>query len=91
MAVGALEELGAQGAQYRMVTNVYRLEKMLDQAGLKGLELSTYTFADESHTSVIGMNYTRGIKAVYDKPNPAFWEAYLAEAMAEASAAKAEQ
>jgi predicted alpha/beta superfamily hydrolase len=84
MAVGALEEVGAQGAKYRMVTNVYRLEKMLDGAGLKGLELSTYTFPDESHTSVIGMNYVRGIKAVYDTPQPSFLEAFMAKAAAEA-------
>jgi len=84
MAVGALEELGAEGAPYRMVTNVYRIEKMLDEAGLKGLELSTYTFPDESHTSVIGMNYTRGIKAVYGKPEVSFLFAYMAKAAAEA-------
>jgi predicted alpha/beta superfamily hydrolase len=85
MGVGALEEVGAEGAPYRMVTNVYRIEKMLDEAGLKGLELSTYTFPDESHTSVIGMNYTRGIKAVYGKPEIQFLYAHMAKAAAEAA------
>jgi len=77
MAVGALEEQGAMGAQFRMVTNVYRLETMLRSANIKGLQLSTYTFPDETHTSVVAMNYIRGLKAVYDKPEVPF----LQEAM----------
>ena len=77
IAVGALEEVGAMGAQYRMVTNVYRIEKMLLEANLEGLRLSTYTFPDESHTSVVAMNYIRGLQAVYDKPAMPF----LQEAM----------
>ena len=77
MAVGALEEVGAMGAQYRMVTNVYRIETMLRSANYPGLQLSTYTFPDETHTSVVAMNYIRGIKAVYDKPAMPF----LQEAM----------
>jgi predicted alpha/beta superfamily hydrolase len=77
IAVGALEEVGAMGAQYRMVTNVYRIEKMLLSANIEGLRLSTYTFPDETHTSVVPMNYIRGLQAVYDKPAMPF----LQEAM----------
>lgn len=84
IAVGALEEQGAMGAQYRMVTNVYRLETMLRSANIEGLQLSTYTFPDETHTSVIAMNYIRGIKAVYDKPAGSFLQKAMMKEMMEA-------
>jgi hypothetical protein len=50
---------------------------MLHSANIEGLQLSTYTFPDETHTSVLAMNYIRGLKAIYDKPAMPF----LQEAM----------
>jgi hypothetical protein len=51
-----------------MVTNMFHLEDMLREANLKGLELTTHLFPNETHTSVIGMNYSRGIQTVYTRP-----------------------
>ena len=61
MAVGALEESD-------MVTNLFQLEDLLRKAKLSGLELTTHLFPNETHTSVIGMNYSRGIQTVYTRP-----------------------
>jgi predicted alpha/beta superfamily hydrolase len=61
MAVGALEESD-------MVTNLFQLEDLLREAKLSGLELTTHLFPNETHTSVIGMNYSRGIQTVYTRP-----------------------
>jgi hypothetical protein len=69
MAVGALEEVGGAGAaEAAMVTNLFRLEDLLRKAKLSGLELTTRLFPNETHTSVIGMNYSRGIQTVYPRP-----------------------
>ena len=69
MAVGALEEVGgAEAAKAAMVTNLFRLEDLLREAKLSGLELTTHLFPNETHTSVIGMNYSRGIQTVYTRP-----------------------
>ncbi|MFC2166007.1 alpha/beta hydrolase [Acidobacteriota bacterium] len=84
IAVGALEEQGALGAKYRMVTNVYGIETMLNSANIKGLHVSTYTFPDETHTSVLAMNYIRGVKAVYDKPAVPFLQEAMMKKMKKA-------
>ncbi|MFP6584886.1 MAG: alpha/beta hydrolase-fold protein [Candidatus Hydrogenedentota bacterium] len=69
MAVGALEEVGgAEASESAMVTNLFRLEDLLREAKLSGLELTTHLFPNETHTSVIGMNYSRGIQTVYTRP-----------------------
>ncbi|HIE86164.1 MAG TPA: alpha/beta hydrolase [Pseudomonadales bacterium] len=69
MSVGALEEVGGTAAaKSAMVTNMFHLEDMLREANLKGLELTTHLFPNETHTSVIGMNYSRGIQTVYTRP-----------------------
>ena len=64
MAVGGLEEVDPEGLPFRMVTNVGRLERMLREANLEGFELSTRVFADETHVTVIPLNYYRGIQMV---------------------------
>lgn len=69
MAVGALEGMGdAETVKAAMVANLFRLENMLRAANLSGLELTTHLFPNETHTSVIGMNYSRGIQTVYTRP-----------------------
>lgn len=69
MGVGALEELGGtEASDAAMVTNMFQLEQLLRSANLEGLQLTTHLFPNETHTSVIGMNYSRGIQAVYNKP-----------------------
>lgn len=70
MAVGALEESvgGEEAAKAAMVTNLFQLADQLRTANLKGLELTTHLFPNETHSSVIGMNYSRGIQTVYTRP-----------------------
>ena len=71
IAVGGNEEIGAEGAPFRMVTNVGRLETTLDRAELPSLRLSTHIFPDESHLSVPFMNLFCGLHKVYDPvPSP---------------------
>ncbi|MDA1073928.1 MAG: alpha/beta hydrolase-fold protein [Proteobacteria bacterium] len=65
MAVGALEETAPDG--FSMVTNMFELATLLRQANLTGLKLTTHLFPNETHTSVIGMNYSRGIQEVYGR------------------------
>ncbi len=67
MAVGGLEELAGEDAAFRMVTNVGRLERMLRDADLDGLELSTHVFGDETHLTVFPLNYYRGVQMVYGR------------------------
>lgn len=68
MSAGALEEVGADTAPNRNVTNMFLIERILKQKKLKGLELSAQVFPDETHLSVGYMNYIHGIKALYGKP-----------------------
>ena len=59
---------------FRMVTNVGRLARMLHEADLQGLELSTHVFADETHLTVYPLNYFRGIQMVYGRGRNIFEE-----------------
>ncbi|MBL4571530.1 MAG: alpha/beta hydrolase [Gammaproteobacteria bacterium] len=70
LGVGALEEQAEVPAlaEAAMVTNMFELESMLQSANLEGLELSSYLFPNETHTSVISMNYIRGVQSVYTRP-----------------------
>lgn len=68
MGVGALEELG--GGSARMVTNMFRLERMLRAKGYPGLRLTTRLFADETHITVAGMNLVRGLVSVFGPQKP---------------------
>jgi predicted alpha/beta superfamily hydrolase len=70
MAVGALEEIDAP--KFKMVTNMFQVADLLRSADLVGLELTTHLFPNETHTSVIGMNYSRGIQEVYTRPTENF-------------------
>jgi hypothetical protein len=74
MAVGGLEEAADEAAAFRMVTNVGRLARMLHEADLQGLELSTHVFADETHVTVYPLNYFRGIQMVYGRGRNIFEE-----------------
>ena len=70
MAVGELEE--TEPDSFSMVTNMFRLASMLEDADLKGLQLKTHMFPNETHTSVIGMNYSRGIQEIFGRPKGSF-------------------
>ena len=72
MSVGALEE--EEGDEFRMITNIERLETML--SSVKGLEIASYVFPEESHTSVISMNYIRGVQWAYKSSGMHFLEAF---------------
>lgn len=77
LAAGSLEEVGAERAPHRMVTNIFRIEKLLRTAGFPGLTVRTHVFPDETHTSVAAMNYIRGLQSVYDRPEKSFLQSYL--------------
>ena len=74
IAVGALEAGSGNG----MVSNVFRLEDLLLSANIEGLELTTHLFPNETHTSVIAMNYIRGLQSVYERPEMPFVQQLLA-------------
>ena len=80
MSVGALELVGEDTS---LVDNVSRIERILKQKKLKGLELSARVFQDETHLSVGYMNYIHGIKAVYGQPKVFFLQEYLEKLAAE--------
>ena len=68
-----------------MVTNLLRVEAILREADIQGLELTTELIPEESHTSVIAFNLVRGLQAVYDKPEIPFLEKYMMEQMSAAA------
>jgi predicted alpha/beta superfamily hydrolase len=70
LAVGALEENPRipMLAQFKMVTNVHRLEKRLRERGYPSLEIWKYELEGESHTSVVPVSLTRGLRAIYGAP-----------------------
>jgi predicted alpha/beta superfamily hydrolase len=72
MAVGALEERGGDGADSAMVTNLFQLETLLRNAKIEGLELTTHLFPNETHTTVVAMNFIRGLQSVYTRPEVPF-------------------
>ena len=80
MSVGALE---IEGEDASLFTNVSRIERILKQKKLKGLELSARVFPDETHLSVGYMNYIHGIKAVYGQPKVFFLQEFLEKLAAE--------
>ena len=76
MASGALEETG-EDPESRTVTNMFRMENILRKKKLKGMELSTRLFPDETHLTVGPMNYVHGLKSIYKKPEVYFLQKYL--------------
>ena len=74
LGVGALEEQADVPAslELAMVTNMFQLEALLQSANFEGLELSSNLFPNETHTSVIAMNYIRGVQSVYTRPTVSF-------------------
>jgi len=74
LGVGALEEQADVPASLEpaMVTNMFQLEALLQSANFEGLELSSNLFPNETHTSVIAMNYIRGVQSVYTRPTVSF-------------------
>ena len=83
MAAGGLEEVGAELAEYRMVTNMYRIERMLRAAKFPSLSITAHVFPDETHTSVVTSNYVRGVRTVYDKPEMSFIQEHMMRSAAE--------
>ncbi|MGD9158887.1 MAG: alpha/beta hydrolase-fold protein [Desulfobacteraceae bacterium] len=76
MAAGSLEETG-ENQESRTVTNMFRMENILRKKKLKGLDLRTRLFPDETHLTVGPMNYVHGIKSIYKKPATHFQLKYL--------------
>ena len=65
IGVGGSEEL-AELANFRMVTNVGRLHRLLLSGDFPSMKLTSHVFPDETHQTVITMNLMRGLRAVYD-------------------------
>lgn len=60
--------------EYNMVTNFYRLHGLLSSAKIPGLELSFHIFPGETHSTVPALNYIRGVREIYGKPQcPLFY------------------
>lgn len=57
----------------QMINPMFELESQLKSANIDGLETSSYMFPDQTHNSVISMNYVRGLQAVYTKPAVSFF------------------
>lgn len=64
IGVGALEE-PPPAASFRMVTNVGKLEKILQERNYPSLKLATHIFPDETHVSVPPAILSRGAKVVF--------------------------
>lgn len=69
LAVGALEENPQipMLAQFKMVTNVNRMEETLSARKHASLRLSRFVLEGESHTSVVPVALTRGLRAIYSR------------------------
>ncbi len=78
MAAGSLEETGEDPGS-RTVTNMFRMENILRKKNLKGMELRTRLFPDETHLTVGPMIYVHGIKSIYKKPEVYFRQKYPEE------------
>ena len=65
VGVGGNEEL-ADLSNFRMVTNVGRLHRLLLSGDFPSLRLTSHIFPDETHQTVITMNLMRGLRAVHD-------------------------
>jgi predicted alpha/beta superfamily hydrolase len=70
MSAGALEE-----DEYHTVSNIHRLKTSL--SNVKGLQIETYVFPDESHMTVWSMNYIRGVQWAYKTTEPWFIDVYM--------------
>lgn len=69
MAVGALEE-GAGIPQvdgFRLVSNARDLAQQLQMRSAPGLEVRLQVFTDETHTSVVPIALTRGLRTLYGR------------------------
>ena len=67
LAVGELEENPRipMLAQFKMVTNVHRMAESLSSRGYESLRLTKMVLDGESHTSVVPVALTRGLRAIY--------------------------
>lgn len=68
MAVGGMEE--RIRPKTRWVSNVNRLDAVLQSKTIEGFSLETEVFPEEAHISVFSMLHSRGLRAVY---GPAEW------------------
>ena len=71
LAVGALEEDPRipMLSQFRMVTNVREMSARLESRGYPSLSLATLVLDGESHTSVVPVALTRGLRRIH-RPTP---------------------
>jgi len=69
LAVGGLEEdpRVPMLSQFKMITNVDALAERLRTRGYESLRLSKLVLEGESHTSVVPVALTRGLKAIYSR------------------------
>ena len=70
LAVGDLEEHPAIPtlASFRMVTNVRRMAERLAGRGYASLDVHEVVLEGESHTSVVPVALTRGLRRIFARP-----------------------
>lgn len=64
MSVGELEN----EAKWQMVSNVYRMNAILNSRVVPGFTAKMHVFPDETHMTVAAFNLIRGVQEVFDKP-----------------------
>jgi hypothetical protein len=67
MSVGELEEPEGvpEAAAMAMVSNVYKMAELLQERNYPSLELTKHVFEGETHSSVLPMVLSRGLKVVF--------------------------
>lgn len=65
LSVGSLEETTSG---FPMTSDMTNLARTLAERGYEGLELGAHVFEDETHLSVIGAAFSRGIRYIYAAP-----------------------
>jgi predicted alpha/beta superfamily hydrolase len=72
LAVGGLEEPEHQPvlARFRLVSNVRTLAERLESRGYPSLEVTAQVLEGETHTSVVPVGLTRGLRAFFGGPPP---------------------
>lgn len=68
MSVGSEEEFEPLVARMQFVSSFYRLAALLRAAGIPGLEFTHEVLANETHASVWPAAFSRGVQAIYGRP-----------------------
>lgn len=64
-AVGGLEEVAPEDARFAMVSNLNKLQQILEGRNYEGVQLKSRIIEDEHHMSVISATVSHGIRYIY--------------------------